>query len=234
MYVWIICLDSMFFYIFFSLYPSVNKYAKYPVGHPIIIKSDFEDISNYFGVVKVKVLPDKCLFHPVLPYISNGKFKFPLYQKSADNENQNDCTCTDEERAIVGTWCTPEVELARSKGYQILKIYEVYHFEEFKMYNRFTGKGSLFDAYVNLFLKFKQEASGFHEECQTDEEKMGYIVDYAKHEGIHLDYDNIKKNPGLRSLAKICLNSFWGKFDQRLNMKQTAFFHESEDDKFFQ
>ncbi|CAG2242132.1 unnamed protein product [Mytilus edulis] len=58
------------------LYPSVNKYGKYPVGHPVIITSDFEDISNYFGVAKVKVLPNRHLFHPVLPYVSNGKLKF--------------------------------------------------------------------------------------------------------------------------------------------------------------
>lgn len=216
------------------MYPSVNKYAKYPVGHPVIVTSDFKDLSNYFGVAKVRILPNKRLFHPVLPYTSNGKLKFPLCKKCADNENQSDCTCTDAERAIVGTWCTPELELARSKGYEIQKIYEVYHFKEFQMYNRFTGEGGLFDAYVNLFLKLKQEASGFPEECQTDQQKMEYIVDYAKNEGILLDIDKIGKNPGLRSLAKICLNSFWGKFGQRLNMKQTTFFHEEEADKFFQ
>ena len=31
----------------------------------------------------------------------------------------------------------------------------------------------------------------------------------------------LKKNPGLRSLAKYCLNSLWGKFEQRCNLKQT-------------
>ncbi|CAC5421904.1 unnamed protein product [Mytilus coruscus] len=227
--------ETIEYYDFTSLYPSVNKYAKYPVGHPVIITSDFQDISNYFGVVKVKVLHERRqLLHPVLPYISNGKLKFPLCKKCADDENQDDCICTDEERAITGTWCTPELELARSKGYKILKIYEVYHFEDFKMYDRLTGEGGLFDGYVNMFLKFKQEATGFPEECQTDQQKMDYIADYARNEGIHLDYNNIRKNPGLRSLAKICLNSFWGKFGQRLNMKQTSFFHEKEADKFFQ
>jgi len=39
----------------------------------------------------------------------------------------------------------------------------------------------------------------------------------------------IQKNP-----AKLCLNSFWGKFGQRLNMRQTQLFHETESDKFFQ
>lgn len=53
---------------------------------------------------------------------------------------------------------------------------------------------------------------------------MDYIADYARKEGILLDYDQIRKNPGLRSLAKICLSIFWGKFGQRLNMKQTTFF----------
>ena len=27
---------------FYSLYPYVNKYSQYPVGHPVIITSDFE------------------------------------------------------------------------------------------------------------------------------------------------------------------------------------------------
>ena len=88
-------------------------YDKYPVGLPVIITSDFQHISSYFGLAKVKVLPNKSLFHPVLPYTSNGKL--------------DDCKCTDKDRAIVGTWCTPELELACSNGYEIPKIYEVYH-----------------------------------------------------------------------------------------------------------
>ncbi|OOY33735.1 hypothetical protein BOV88_13700, partial [Solemya velum gill symbiont] len=32
---------------FTSLYPWVNKYAKYPVGHPEIVTSDFGDLNDY-------------------------------------------------------------------------------------------------------------------------------------------------------------------------------------------
>ena len=39
-------------------------------------------------------------------------------------------------------------------------------------------------------------------------------------EGILLDYDKIQKNKGLGALAKLMLNSFWGKFGQRSNMAQ--------------
>ena len=38
-----------------------------------------------------------------------------------------------------------------------------------------------------------------------------------------LDKDCIHKNPGLRSLSKLALNSFYGKFGQRTNMKKTMF-----------
>ncbi|CAB3995510.1 Retrovirus-related Pol poly from transposon 412 [Paramuricea clavata] len=62
------------------------------------------------------------------------------------------------------------------------------------------------------------DASGFPPECDTDEKKGQYIADYAAKEGIQLDPRQIVKNPGLRALAKLMLNSFWGKFAQRPNM----------------
>ena len=43
-----------------------------------------------------------------------------------------------------------------------------------------------------------------------------------KHEGIELDSNKIEKNPGLRSLAKLVLNSFWGKFGQCPNQTQVT------------
>jgi hypothetical protein len=123
-------------------------------------------------------------------------------------------------------------------GIRKTKIYEVYHFEESSMYDRSAckggGGGGLLADYVNLFLKLKQEVSGFPRECQNEQQKLDYIAKYALNEGIQLDYDAIKRNPGLRSLVTICLNSFWGKFGQRLNMKQSSFLYEHEADKIFQ
>ena len=40
-------------------------------------------------------------------------------------------------------------------------------------------------------------------------------------EGIQLDPNNIEYNAGLRALAKLMLNSLWGKFAQRPNMAKT-------------
>lgn len=48
---------------FCSLYPSVNKYCKYPCKHPRIITKNFDSIEKYFGIAKIEVLPPEiCTF----------------------------------------------------------------------------------------------------------------------------------------------------------------------------
>ena len=69
-------------------------------------------------------------------------------------------------------------------------------------------------------MKIKQEASGWPPECDTNEKKRNYLKEYKEHEGIKLDYRRIEKNPGLHSLAKLMLNSFWEKFGQHPNQTQ--------------
>ena len=187
---------------FTSLYPWCNKVTYNIVGHPEIITENFDDISTYFGLIKCTVLPPRGLLHPVLPYRTKDKLMFPLCKTCADTLNQNQCTHTDQERSILDTWCHVELEKAIEKGYKVLKIHEVWHYP--------TQTDELFKEYVNTFLKIKQEASGYPKECVTDDQKQRYIDDYYEHEGIRLDPNNIKYNPGLRSLAKLMLNSLWG------------------------
>ena len=43
-----------------------------------------------------------------------------------------------------------------------------------------------------------------------EEQKQAYIDEYYEHEGIRLDPEKIEYNPGMRSLAKLMLNSLWG------------------------
>ena len=138
---------------FTSLYPWCNKNTRNVVGYPQIITENFADISTYFGLIKCTILPPRGLLHPVLPYRTPENLMFPLCKTCADTKNQNPCTHTDQERAIRGTWCHVEVMKAIEKGYEVLKIHEVWHWEE--------TSDELFKEYVNTFLKTKQEASGF-------------------------------------------------------------------------
>ena len=189
---------------FTSLYPWCNKNTYNVVGHPQIITENFGDVSTYFGLIKCTVLPPRGLFHPVLPYRTRDKLMFPLCKTCADTLNQNPCTHTDEERAILGTWCHIELMKAIEKGYEVLEIHEVWHWEQ--------TTNELFSDYVNTFLKLKQEASGYPKHCVTDEQKQRYIDEYYEHEGIRLDPNKIEYNPGLRWLAKLMLNSLWGTY----------------------
>ena len=75
-----------------------------------------------FGIAKIKILPPRKLYHPVLPLKVNGKLLFPLCGTCEEKQNQEKCTCTDVKRCLLGTWCTPEIEKAVEKGYMVIKI----------------------------------------------------------------------------------------------------------------
>jgi hypothetical protein len=178
--------------------------TKTVVGRPHIITENFDDISTYFGLIKCTVLPPRGLFHPVLPYRTQGKLMFPLCKTCADTCNQTPCTHSERERAIQGTWCSVELEKALEKGYRILQMHEVWHFPE--------TSDALFKDYVDTFLKIKQESSGYPKNCTTVEQKQQYVDEYLAVEGIQLDPDKIEHNPGMRALSKLMLNSFWGMY----------------------
>ena len=204
-----------------SLYPWVNKTQEYPLGHPVIYtRVPVQDFSHYFGLAKVDILPPPDLFHPVLPLRCNGKLTFPLCAACVKTQQQLPmlersplCEHSREQRLLRGTWCTPEINKARDMGYELVKVHEVWHFEE--------SASGLFENYVNTWLKITTEASGWPVNCTTEEEKRSFIERFEEREGIRLEYGAIKKNPGLKATAKLMLNSFWGKFGQRENLPQT-------------
>ncbi|GAV06102.1 hypothetical protein RvY_16134 [Ramazzottius varieornatus] len=111
--------------------------------------------------------------------------------------------------ANANRWCSPEIEAATAHGYTVRKIHEVYHWAD--------SKDELFRPYIDLFYKIKTEASGYPDDCETLQRL------FVEHEGIQFDRDNIKLNPGLRALAKLCLNSFWGRFSMPENRGNTEF-----------
>ena len=211
-----------------SLYPWVNKTCVYPKGHPTIISTPgHTDIRQYFGLIQCQILPPRELYHPVLPYRHDDKLLFPLCAACVEQEmpkrpleRTSECVHTDRQRVLTGTWYTPELEKAVELGYQVQYIYEVWHFDD-------TCEG-LFRDYVNTWLKIKQEASGWPKDDMSEEAKQDYIQKYFEHEGIQLEYDKIEKNPGLRTLAKMMLNSMWGKFGQRLNKTQIQTFDDPQ------
>jgi hypothetical protein len=212
------CTDRINYVDITSLYPWVNSKCEYPIGEPTekvydppleaeseyATSQDFEIhkiLSDSFGFIEVDVVAPNDLYHPVLPLKKAGKLIFgldPIYK---------------------GVFCTEELKKAVEKGYIITKVYRVLSWSK-------KVKG-IFSKYVYNFLKIKQEASGWKaktlngKQVETLDEKEEWIKYYSTKEGVTLEIDKVNHNPGLRALAKICLNSLWGKMAQRTNPVQS-------------
>lgn len=132
------------------------------MGHLTIITHNFQDISSYFGLAKIKVQPPRKLYHPVLPYRSLGKLKFSyvpnlhgrwksawLYQFCRWKSHQRHVVCPRNPNGSVKRIRNLKKKLWNLSFWAIVSIWH------------FFGWGVLFAKYINTFLKIKQEASDF-------------------------------------------------------------------------
>lgn len=207
-----------------SMYSDAMKKGIFPLYHPIIITRNFKhDVTEYFGLIKVRILQPKNLYIPKLPYRIFGKLKFPLCRTCAEQENYALCTCSAVEQSFVGTFATCELIRGLEAGYQIVKIFEIYHWPYHTQYNPHTKSDGLFTEYVDTFLKLKTDASGYPAWCLTENDKETYVNSVYENEGIKLDTTKIEYNPGLRLIAKAFLNNLWGRLGLRDNLPQTEF-----------
>jgi hypothetical protein len=196
-----------------SLYPTAMFYDKYPLGHPEkIIKPNYFD-RNWFGLIKCRVLPPQNLYIPVLPIKAgkDAKLVFALCKLCAE-QRQARCSHTDYERSFVGTYTSIEIECAIAKGYVISEIFEVWHFQT---------TTDIFKPYISDFMKIKLQSSP-----HSYESNQAYADDVKMRQGFELDVDKIEINPVKRALAKLAMNSLYGKFAQAQNYPQTTFIQE--------
>jgi hypothetical protein len=216
-----------------SLYPSRMRDETFMVGHPRILRDvDPSQVPDLFGYVYCKVLPPRRLFFPLLPTREDGKLMFVLCYTCGANKQQEECQHDVEERCLEGVYTTPELHKALEMGYEVVEVYEAWHWEEKTKYEkgkRFTG---LFAEYVNLFLKVKAESSGWPDGVETAEQKERYIREYYEREGIKLDPNKIQYNAAMRTIAKLLLNSQFGKYIQKPHTGGTKFFFAQNIKKF--
>jgi hypothetical protein len=100
----------------------------------------------------------------------------------------------------------------------------VFEFWEYNVtsFDKGSNSGGLFAEYVDMFLKLKQESSGYPSWVQSEADKDRYIEDNRHAEGITLDKASISKNAGQRTVAKLKLYSMWGKWAQNQKKPQTT------------
>lgn len=201
-----------------SLYPYVLKNKSYPIGHPRVINDNFDEtLRSYFGFVKCRVLPPQNLYTPILPARISRKLVFTLCRTCAEIRLDR-CFHNENDRSLIGTWTTAELSSAISHGYKILDIIEVLHYP--------NSSDSVFSGYINEFLKIKYESSGWPHWCSDEESKKLFIQRVKERDGIDLNSEKMIKNPALRFMAKLLLNSLWGKLAQNPDKKIVEIIHD--------
>ena len=194
-----------------SLYPYIMFNRDYPLGHHIKILNPKSYYPKWFGLIQCKILPPNDLWLPVMPYKVKTDFAkklvFGLCRKCMKKHQTEPCEHSIDDRAITVFSASPEIELALQQGYKILKIYEVWHWKE--------KSNDLFKGYMRAFLKIKLENSVVEKADEENYRKSALSI------GITLG--EIKDNPGLRFISKICLNSLWGRFCMNLKHKESKY-----------
>jgi hypothetical protein len=106
------------------------------------------------------------------------------------------CNHTEEQREFVTTLSHLELNLALEKGYRVKHLYSTYEWTDWTT--------ELFRPYVRKFMKVKAEASGWPDDVGEDPVlRQRYLNEYRLRYGIELEPDKIKKNAGLRYIAKL-------------------------------
>lgn len=220
---------------FTSLYPSANACSEegeeYPVGYPLIARGvevddllqNIEGPENLFGVVFCELLPPRNLRHAVIPLKANDKLLFPLCRTCAVQQNQEECDHSDEQRKLTAHIPTPEFKAALKAGYQLLRIFEAWHFPP-EQRSKDLLRSFVMDHYVD-----KEFASGFPSGVETEEQKREYAGHCSRILGVPVDWSKFAKNIGKRALYKNICNNFWGFFAKREDADVHLFTDKFED-----
>lgn len=94
---------------------------------------------------------------------------------------------TPSERQLTSTWCAPEIHLALEKGYEILRVHEVYQYPRTMQFDEKTGKDGVMSAYVRCFMAYKSMRAGGPTTVIHLKKKEQLVKDTLKYDGIGID-----------------------------------------------
>jgi len=182
-----------------SLYPTAQFYDPVPVGRPkemwyvdndgneLMPQPDTDWLLNeFFGFAEVSIRPKRYIHHPLLCHFDTTSKRLLQSLEPLD-------------RAVL-TSVELQTALSEEGGYELLRVYRIHHYQR---------SVDVFKSYIRTWLVQKIKASS--RPHNVDE----FCAKLREQCGISLTHDDFDPNPSKRSMAKLCLNSLWGKFGQR-------------------
>ena len=181
-----------------SLYPTVQYFDELPSGIPrwdSAYLSESDDIKAYLNNHFGYVEVDvTCPKDLIIPVLAEKKDQKLIFDLAPK---------------VKQVYSSIELLKAIEVGYKVTRVYRALYFDR---------DADMFKSYVSNFLKLKVESSGY-----KGNDIDAYIQAYKDHCNVVLDKYNIKPNKGMKLLAKIRLNSLWGKFGQRDDMRSNEY-----------
>lgn len=219
----------------FSPYTGSKIEWNMPIGHPIVL--EFPPIASFdferfdMGVIKCTVVPPKNLYAPFLgckvpSEIQNGTYEM-IYGlcKACMFERRNDsCTHSENDRAILGTWTLAEIKYSVSLGYRITHITEIWYYPK--------KTNVLFADFIIPFMIKKMccKTTGLIDKGSFTDKGI-QVCQYVKEiSGQELVIEDFVNSPAERNIAKLMMNSFYGKWGQRSIWDESRAFNESQEE----
>lgn len=195
-----------------SLYPTVQFYDPMPVGYPrtAIYYTDQPNESllrSFFGFIECDIEPVRFTFHPLLCRFSGQRLFMDLHP-----HRRIVLTSAEFQAACYGT----HQDSTTLPYYVCTNVYRIDHYD--KSY-------SLFKPFIRNWLKLKIIAG----KPPPEHLFADYQAKLRDTLGISVELNEFQRNESLRTLAKLVLNSLWGKFGQRTGMPRTEILRTASD-----
>jgi DNA polymerase type B, organellar and viral len=183
-----------------SLYPTVQYYDPLPVGYPISNvfyskkgQPSKEKLSSFFGFIECDIHPRRFIFHPIIARYKHSRLFMDLHQHTR----------------VVLTSVEFQTAISERGGYECTHVYRI---------DEYNQSYDLFKEFVRNWLRLKIISSKLPCDPKDDEAFVKYAEELEKRLQIKVTKSDFAPNPSLRTLAKLVLNSLWGKFGQRTNL----------------
>ena len=193
-----------------SLYPTVQFYDPMPVGYPTTSfyysehsqpRSSF--LETFFGFIECDIAPVRFMHHPLLGRFKENRLFMDLHPHVK----------------IVLTSAEFQMAISERGGYKCSYVYRI---------DQYRPSYDLFQTFIRTWLRLKI-LSGKPPVPADSPQFEEYQQQLSQRLQISVQPNDFVFNPSLRTLAKLVLNSLWGKFGQRSNLVECRILRTAND-----